>query len=190
MASDAPTARSKIPFARVAVTRSYLTRPRVRIVAALASAAVVGVTIYAAGGSPVGAAPAGAAGKAKAVPASKVSLDGKKGNPPIWSKGKAAQGEPGQSRTAPKLPKVVVMRFPFGNRVVPARAWLPLASRRLPSLPTLKPAGSVATVGKVPLNGDDGRTAGPTRFDTLKALNICAVVSILTVPRSLKTYDN
>ncbi len=87
------------------MTRSYLMRPRVRIVAALASATVVGVTIYAAGGSPVGAAPAGAAGKAKAISASKVSLTGRNVDSPIWSKGQAASGEPGQSRSTPKLPR-------------------------------------------------------------------------------------
>jgi subtilisin family serine protease len=73
----------------------------VRTVAALASAAVAGVTICAAGVSPVAAAPPGAAGKARAVAAGKVSLHGRRGNPPIWSTGRAVQGEPGQSRTAP-----------------------------------------------------------------------------------------
>jgi subtilisin family serine protease len=75
----------------------------VRIVAALVSAAVVGVTIYAAGGSPVGAAPSAA--KAKAVPASKISLDGRKGDARISATGKPAAGEPGQTRSTPALPK-------------------------------------------------------------------------------------
>ena len=95
------------------MTRSYLTRPRVRIVAAVACAAVAGLTISAAGASPVGAAgaspvgaaPAGAAGTAKEVPASRVPLDGRSGGAPIWSRARSAQRGPGASRTAPRLPR-------------------------------------------------------------------------------------
>ncbi len=63
----------------------------------------------------------------------------------------ARQGLGRDGRTAPRLPNAVVIRFPFGSRVVPATAWLPLASRTLPLLASENPAGSVASVGSVPL---------------------------------------
>ena len=56
-------------------------------------------------------------------------------------------------RTAPKLPKLVLMRVPFGSLETPASTGFPLASRRLPSA-ELNPAGSALNVGRVPPNGE------------------------------------
>ncbi len=96
----------------------------------------------------------------------------------------AARGNPVpvgiDGRTAPKLPKLVVIRLPFGSLDTPAST---CDCRSHPASPpsdvTVNPAGSVANVGSVPLNGDDGRPAGPTRLEMLNALNSCAVASTL-----------
>jgi subtilisin family serine protease len=87
------------------VTRSHVRRAPARIIAALASAAIVGATVYAAG-SPVGAAPAVAAGgKARPVPASKVDLSGRRPAARISAQAGKTQIEPGQSGTNPALPR-------------------------------------------------------------------------------------
>jgi subtilisin family serine protease len=88
------------------VSRSHLTRPRRRPIAALVSAVLVGAMIYASGG-PAGAAPAGPAGAGAAplaAAAGRSSLLGRPVDPPVWSKEKAAPVEPGRAGTARRLP--------------------------------------------------------------------------------------